>query len=146
VMSLRDGRSKMSKSDPSENSRINLTDDAETIQRKIRRAKTDSEPGMSYDRENRPEAVNLLDIYAALADETVAEVTARYGDKGFAEFKGELAELAAAKLEPIAAEMRRLTAAPEFIDDILRDGAERAAAIAEPNLHKIKEIIGLLDP
>ncbi len=146
VMSLRDGRAKMSKSDASENSRINLTDDAETIQRKIRRAKTDSEPGMSYDPESRPEAANLLGIYAALADESVEAVTASYADKGFAEFKGDLAELAAAKLEPIAAEMRRLTGSPDFIDEILRDGGERAAAIAEQNLHGIKEIIGLLDP
>ncbi len=146
VMSLRDGRAKMSKSDASENSRINLTDDAETIQRKIRRAKTDSEPGRSFDPENRPEAANLLGIYAALADESVEAVTASYAGKGFAEFKGDLAELAAAKLEPIAAEMRRLTGSPDFIDEILRDGAERATAIAERNLHGIKEIIGLLDP
>ena len=146
VMSLRDGRSKMSKSDTSENSRINLTDDAETIQRKIRRAKTDSEPGMSYEPQNRPEAANLLGIYAALADESVEAVTARYADNGFADFKRALADLAAAKLEPIAAEMRRLNNSADFIDDILRDGAERAAAIAEPNLHGIKEIVGLLHP
>jgi tryptophanyl-tRNA synthetase len=146
VMSLRDGRAKMSKSEPSENSRINLTDDADTIQRKIRRAKTDSEPGMSFDPENRPEAANLLGIYAVLADETVDAVTTRFEGKGFAEFKVELAELAAAKLEPIAAEMRRLMASTDFIDDILRKGAERAAGIAEPNLAEIKKIVGLLDP
>ena len=146
VMSLRDGRAKMSKSEPSENSRINLTDDADTIQRKFRRAKTDSEPGMSFDPENRPEAANLLGIYAALADETVAAVTTRFEGRGFAEFKVELAELAAAKLEPIAAEMRRLLASTDFIDDILHKGAERAAGIAEPNLAEIKKIIGLLDP
>ena len=146
VMSLRDGRAKMSKSEASENSRINLTDDADTIQRKIRRAKTDSEPGLSFDPENRPEAANLLGIYAALADQSVDAVTARFAGKGFAEFKVELAELAAAKLEPIAGEMRRLMASPDYIDDILRKGAERAAAIAEPNLAGIKKIIGLLDP
>ena len=146
VMSLRDGRAKMSKSEPSENSRINLTDDADTIQRKIRRAKTDSEPGMSFDPENRPEAANLLGIYAALADENVDAVTVRFEGRGFAEFKVELAELAAATLEPIAAEMRRLMASSDFIDDILRKGAERAAGIAEPNLAEIKKIIGLLDP
>ena len=146
VMSLRDGRAKMSKSEASENSRINLTDDADTIQRKIRRAKTDSEPGMSFDPENRPEAANLLGIYAALADQSVDAVTARFGAKGFAEFKVELAELAAAKLEPIAGEMRRLMASADYIDDILRKGAERAAAIAAPNLAGIKKIIGLLDP
>ena len=146
VMSLRDGRAKMSKSELSENSRINLTDDADTIQRKIRRAKTDSEPGMSFDPENRPEAANLLCIYSTLADESVGAVTARFEGKGFAEFKVELAELAAAKLEPIAAEMRRLMASTDFIDDILRKGTERAAGIAEPNLAKIKKIIGLLDP
>jgi tryptophanyl-tRNA synthetase len=146
VMSLRDGRAKMSKSDASENSRINLTDDAETIQRKIRRAKTDSEPGMSLDAEKRPEAANLLGIYAALADETLDSVAARFADRGFAEFKVALGELAAAKLEPIAAEMRRLLASSDYIDDILRKGAARAAAMAEPNLTQIKEIIGLLDP
>ena len=146
VMSLRDGRAKMSKSEASENSRINLTDDAEAIQQKIRRAKTDSEPGMSFDPENRPEAANLLGIYAALADENVDAVTARFTGKGFAEFKVELAELAAAKLEPIAAEMRRLMASADYIDEVLRKGAERAASIAEPNLAEIKKIIGLLDP
>jgi tryptophanyl-tRNA synthetase len=146
VMSLRDGRAKMSKSEPSGNSRINLTDDAETIQRKIRRAKTDSEPGMSLDVENRPEAANLLGIYAALNDESTDAVAARFTGKGFADFKIELADLATAKLEPIAAEMRRLMAAPDHIDDILRTGGERAAAMAEPNLAEIKKIIGLLDP
>ncbi len=146
VMSLRDGRAKMSKSDASENSRINLTDDADTIQRKIRRAKTDSEPGMSYDPENRPEAANLLGIYAALGDESIEAVTARFAGQGFAEFKSELAELAAARLEPIAAEMRHLMASPDYIDDILKNGGERASAIAEPNLAGIKKIIGLLDP
>ena len=146
VMSLRDGRAKMSKSDASENSRINLTDDAETIQRKIRRAKTDSEPGMSYDPENRPEAANLLGIYAALSAESITAVTARIAGKGFAEFKVELADLAAATLEPIAAEMRRLLAAEDHIDAVLKNGAERAAAMAEPNLAEIKKIIGLLDP
>ena len=146
VMSLRDGRAKMSKSDASENSRINLTDDAETIQRKIRRAKTDSEPGMSYDPENRPEAANLLGIYAALSAESITAVTARFAGKGFAEFKVELADLAAATLEPIAAEMRRLLAAEDHIDAVLKNGAERAAAMADPNLAEIKKIIGLLDP
>ena len=146
VMSLRDGRAKMSKSEASENSRINLTDDAEAIQHKIRRAKTDSEPGVSFDPENRPEAANLLGIYAALADENVDAVTARFTGKGFAEFKVELAELAVAKLEPIAAEMRRLMASADYIDEVLRKGAERAASIAEPNLAEIKKIIGLLDP
>ena len=146
VMSLRDGRAKMSKSEASENSRINLTDDAEAIQQKIRRAKTDSKPGMSFDPENRPEAANLLGIYAALADENVDAVTARFTGKGFAEFKVELAELAVAKLEPIAAEMRRLMASADYIDEVLRKGAERAAGIAEPNLAEIKKIIGLLNP
>ena len=146
VMSLRDGRAKMSKSEATENSRINLTDDAEDIQHKIRRAKTDSEPGMSFDPENRPEAANLLGIYAALADENVDAVTARFTGKRFAEFKVELAELAVAKLEPIAAEMRRLMASADYIDEVLRKGAERAAGIAEPNLAEIKKIIGLLNP
>jgi tryptophanyl-tRNA synthetase len=146
VMSLRDGRAKMSKSELSENSRINLTDDAKIIQRKIRRAKTDSDSGMSLDAENRPEAANLLGIYAALNDESIDSVAARFAGKGFADFKIELADLATAKLEPIAAEMRRLMAAPDHIDNILRTGGERAAAMAAPNLAEIKKIIGLLDP
>ncbi|RMD50092.1 MAG: tryptophan--tRNA ligase [Alphaproteobacteria bacterium] len=147
VMSLRDGTKKMSKSDPSDMSRINLTDDADTIARKIRKAKTDPEPlperveGL----EGRPEARNLVNIYAALADTTPEAVLAEFGGKGFAEFKPKLAELAVAVLGPINAEIRRLMDAPDEIDRILADGAERAAAIAEPILRRTYEIVGFLN-
>ncbi len=147
VMSLRDGTKKMSKSDPSDMSRINLTDDADTIARKIRKAKTDPEPlperveGL----EGRPEARNLVNIYAALADITPEAVLAEFGGKGFAEFKPKLAELAVAVLGPINAEIRRLMGAPDEIDRILADGAERAAAIAEPILRRTYEIVGFLN-
>lgn len=144
IMSLRDGRQKMSKSDSSENSRINLTDDADTIARKIRKAKTDSEPGMSYDPERRPEAANLLGIYAALTDEPLAAVTAQFAASGFADFKRTLADLAVAKVGPIGAEMRRLMADQGYLDGVLRDGVERASAIADKNLAEIQDLVGLL--
>jgi tryptophanyl-tRNA synthetase len=144
VMSLRDGRAKMSKSDSSDNSRINLTDDADLIARKIRRAKSDSEMGLAYDPENRPEAANLLTIYAALADLPRAEVEARFASSTFADFKGDLADLAVERLAPIADEMRRLTAAADHIDQILRRGAERATAIASKTLAAVHDTVGFL--
>jgi tryptophanyl-tRNA synthetase len=144
VMSLRDGTAKMSKSDPSDYSRINLTDDADTIARKFRRAKSDSEMGLSYEPERRPEAANLLNIYAALADEPRQAVVDRFASSSFSDFKGELADLAVARLAPIAEEMRRLLAEPDHIDQILRRGAERAGAIAEDNLARIYDMVGFL--
>ena len=144
VMSLRDGTQKMSKSDTSDNSRINLTDDAETIARKIRRAKSDSELGLTFEPERRPEAANLLSIYAALGGETRETVTARFAEASFADFKRELADLAVARLAPIADEMRRLLADPAEIDRILREGACRAEAIAEDNLAAIYDLVGFL--
>jgi tryptophanyl-tRNA synthetase len=144
VMSLRDGTGKMSKSDPSDYSRINLTDDADTIARKIRRAKSDSEMGLSYEPERRPEAANLLNIYAALADEPRQAVVNRFASSSFSDFKSALADLAVAKLAPIAEEMRRLLAEPDHIDQILRKGAERAGAIAEDNLARIYDMVGFL--
>ena len=146
VMSLRDGRNKMSKSDASDMSRVNLTDDADTIRKKIRKARTDSEPGMSLDAENRPEATNLLGIYAALSDEPVGAVAERYAGTGFADFKNELADMAVEKLSPLNAEMRRLTDDPGYIDEVLRDGAARARAIAAPVLKDVQERFGFLDP
>jgi tryptophanyl-tRNA synthetase len=144
VMSLRDGLKKMSKSDESDNSRINLTDDADTIAAKIRKAKTDPHPLPSNENEfkGRPEAENLLNIYAALADEPLADVRARFAGQQFSTFKGTLADLAVAKLEPITLEMRRLMAEPAEIDKILADGAEKAAAIANPIVHEVKKIVG----
>ena len=146
VMSLRDGTSKMSKTDSSEYSRINLTDDADTIGRKIRKAKSDAEMGMRYDEEARPEASNLLSIYAALADEPIEAVCARYADASFSDFKAALTEVAVETLAPIGAEMTRLSADSAYLDGILRDGVERAGALAETTLREIQDIMGLLRP
>src|SRR3954447_20763175 len=144
VMSLRDGTKKMSKSDASEQSRISLSDDADTIALKFRRAKSDSILGISYDPDSRPEASNLLTIFAALAERPRAEVEALYAGATFADFKSHLADLAVEKLAPIAAEMRRLQADPGHLDRILRDGAERADATAEKVLAEAYDAVGFL--
>ncbi|MDX6749250.1 tryptophan--tRNA ligase [Geminicoccaceae bacterium 1502E] len=146
VMSLRDGTKKMSKSDNSDMSRINLTDDADAIAQKIRRAKSDAILGISFDRENRPEASNLLTIYAALAGSTRAEVEREYAEASFSDFKSRLADLAVEKLAPIAAEMRRLLADPGHLDSILEDGAEQARAVADPVLAQVHELVGFPRP
>jgi len=146
VMSLRDGTSKMSKSDPSDQSRINLTDDADTIAKKFRKAKTDPEPlpetveGLA----GRPEARNLVNIYAALADLTVEQVIADHGGQQFGTFKPALADLAVARLTPISSEMSRLMQDPAEIDRILGQGADRAAAIAQPILEQAYDIMGMI--
>jgi tryptophanyl-tRNA synthetase len=146
VMSLRDGTKKMSKSDPSDASRINLTDDADTIAQKFRKAKTDAEPlPDSLDGlKDRPEARNLVNIYAALADTSPAAVIGEFAGKGFGAFKPALADLAVAKLSPLAAEMQRLMADPAEIDRILGDGADRADAIARPILDQVHDITGMV--
>ena len=144
VMSLRDGLKKMSSSDPSDQSRINLTDDADAIALKFKRAKSDSQMGLSYDPENRPEAANLLAIYAALADRPRTEIEARFADTSFSAFKTELAELAVTALAPVTGEMRRLMATPDYIDQVLREGAERAEASAADNLARIYDLVGFL--
>jgi tryptophanyl-tRNA synthetase len=146
IMSLRDGTKKMSKSDASDNSRINLTDDADTIAQKIRRAKTDPEPLPSEEAglEPRPEADNLVGIYAALADKTKAEVLKQFGGGQFSTFKTALADLAVAKLSPIADEMKRLTADPAHIDAVLADGSDRAGAIASETMNAVKDIVGFI--
>ena len=146
VMSLRDGSKKMSKSDASEASRINMTDGADDIAKKIRRARTDPEPlpETTEGLDDRPEAANLVGIFAALEDKTSADVIAEYGGKGFADFKSALADLAIAKLGPMGDEMQRLCADPGHIDSILASGAERARAIAEPILDEVHRIVGLL--
>ncbi len=148
VMSLRDGTKKMSKSDTSDYSRINMTDDADTIALKIRKAKTDPLPlpASIEEAETRPEAANLLDIYAALSNLSREVVIARYAGKNFSDFKQELADLAAEVLGRIGGEMRRLLADLSYIDAILRRGAERANAIAEPHLREVFDISGLLRP
>ena len=146
VMSLRDGTKKMSKSDPSDQSRINLTDDADAIASKIRKARTDPEPlPESLDGlEGRAEARNLVNIYAALADITPVEVIAQYGGQGFGAFKPALADLAVAKLSPLNAEMRRLMQDPSEIDRVLGQGADRAHAIAQPILEQTLDIVGMI--
>ena len=148
VMSLRDGTKKMSKSDPSDQSRINLSDDADTISLKIRRAKTDPEPLPSEMQglENRPEARNLVGILAAVTDTTPEEVLRTHGGQGFGTFKGILADALTAHLSPIAAETRRLLDDPGAVDALLRRGAERARAIAEPIVAKAEELVGFLPP
>ena len=146
VMSLRDGTRKMSKSDESDASRINLTDDADAIANKIRRAKTDPNP-LPASREElagRPEAENLLNIYAALADRDRDAVIAQFAGQQFSGFKNELAELTVAKLAPIAGEMRRLLADPAEIDRILKSGAQKARAIATPVMDEVKKRVGFI--
>jgi tryptophanyl-tRNA synthetase len=146
VMNLRDGTKKMSKSDESDMTRINLTDDADAIAKKIRKAKTDPEPLPSDVKglESRPEADNLVGIYAGLADTSKEHVLREFGGSPFSKFKGALAELATSKLTPIGDEMRRLVADPVEIDRILADGARRAHDIADPILAKTKDIVGFI--
>ena len=148
VMSLRDGSSKMSKSEASDNSRINLTDDDDLIAQKIRKAKTDPDalPSEAEGLAGRPEAQNLVGIYAALADSDVETVLRDFGGRGFGDFKPALAELAVAKLSPMGQEMRRLLANPGDIDAVLDDGAARAEAIAAPIIEQVNEIVGFLGP
>jgi tryptophanyl-tRNA synthetase len=146
VMSLRDGTKKMSKSDPSDQSRINLTDDADTIAHKVRRAKTDPHPLPSEQKEleQRPEADNLVGIYAALADTGKADVLKQHGGAQFSTFKNALVELLVAKLAPINAEMRRLADNPAYIDSVLADGAARAQRIAAETMKAVKDIVGFV--
>ena len=146
VMSLRDGTKKMSKSDPSDQSRINLTDDAETIAKKFRKAKTDAEPlpGELDGLKDRPDARNLINIYAALADMSPEAVIAEYAGAQFGTFKPALADLAVAKLSPITTKMSELMQDPAEIDRILGAGAERAEAIARPILHQVYDIVGMI--
>ena len=146
VMSLRDGSKKMSKSDPSDYSRINLSDSAETIAQKVRKAKTDPEPLPSEleGLKQRPEAENLIGIFAALNGQTKQEVLKDFGGANFSTFKTALADLAVAKLGPIGAEMQRLKADPGFIDSILADGAARARALAAKTMTSVKDILGFV--
>ena len=148
VMSLRDGTKKMSKSDPSELSRINMTDDADSIARKIQKAKTDPEPLPSEEAglASRPEADNLVGIFAALADQSKAQVLQEFGGAQFSKFKTALAELAVARLGPVNAEMSRLLADPGEIDGVLAAGAARARQLAAPVMRQVKEIVGFLRP
>ena len=146
VMSLRDGSKKMSKSDPSDYSRIMLTDTAENIIQKIKKAKTDPEP-LPQDKtglEKRPEAENLISIFASLQDTSIESVIKDYAGKEFSTFKKDLADLSVSKLEPITSEMNKIMSDVSYIDSILNQGKENAIAVAEPVLQKTKEIIGFL--
>jgi len=146
VMSLRDGSKKMSKSDESDYSRINLTDDADAIAQKIRKARTDPAPLPDSEKglEGRPEAENLINIFAALADEPRTAIITRFAGQPFSAFKNDLAELAVVRLTPVATEMRRLLSDRAEIDRILATGAERAAALAEPIVAEVKRLVGFL--
>ncbi|MBB3173038.1 tryptophanyl-tRNA synthetase [Endobacter medicaginis] len=146
VMSLRDGTKKMSKSDPSDQSRINLTDDADQIALKIRRAKTDPKPlpADPAGLEGRAEARNLIDIYTALSGETRQGVLDRFGGGGFGPFKEALAAVLVEHLAPIAAETQRLLRDETAIDAVLRDGAGRAGAVAEPIVREAERLVGFL--
>ena len=148
VMSLRDGTAKMSKSDPSDQSRINLTDDADAIALKIRRAKTDPEPLPETVQElaGRPEADNLVGIFAALAGQSKAEVLGEFRGQGFGRFKPALAERTIAALAPVSARLRELVADPAEIDRVLADGAERARALAAPILAETRRVVGFWRP
>ena len=146
VMSLRDGTRKMSKSDESDASRINLTDTAEAIADKIKRAKTDPHPLPASKEElaGRPEAENLLNIYAALSDKSLEAAIGEFSGQQFSGFKSKLAELTVAKLGPIDKEMRRLLADPAEIDRILKSGAQKARAIATPVMDEVKKKVGFI--
>jgi tryptophanyl-tRNA synthetase len=145
-MSLRDATKKMSKSDPSDQSRINLNDDTDTIALKIRRAKTDSAPlpdsveGLT----GRPEAANLVGIYAAMTDQTTAAVLTEFAGSGFGPFKERLAEILVAHIGPIHAAAQALLAEPGHVERILQEGGRRAAAIADPIVAEAERIVGFL--
>jgi tryptophanyl-tRNA synthetase len=146
IMSLRDGTKKMSKSDPSDYSRLNLTDDADTIAQKIRKAKTDPEPLPAEEAgfSGRPEAENLVAIYAALTDSSPADVLREHAGSQFSAFKAALIDVAVAKLAPVAGDMRRLMADPGSIDAVLTDGSQRARAIAAETMAAVKDILGFV--
>jgi len=146
VMSLRDGSKKMSKSDPSDYSRINLTDDADAIAQKIRKARTDPEPLPSEEKglEGRPEAENLVGIYAALEGVSRADVLSQFGGGQFSAFKNSLVDLSVAKLGPIGSEMKRLVQDQAYIDKVLAGGSVRAQAIAAETMKAVKDIVGFV--
>ena len=146
VMSLRDGAKKMSKSDASDYSRINLTDDADAIAQKIRKAKTDPEPLPSEEKglDNRPEADNLVGIYTALAGSTRAQVLREFGGAQFSTFKSALVDVAVARLAPIGSELKRLMQDQAYIDSVLAAGSQRARAIAADTMNSVKDVVGLI--
>lgn len=144
VMSLRDGTKKMSKSDESDYSRINLTDTADIIAQKLKKAKSDMESGVSYDIEKRPEASNLLSIFAAITGEDRKKIEVKYKDSGFAAFKSDLSDALIAHIEPISKHIAQLEKDRSYIEKLLKEGAEKARAIATDNIKEVKKIMGLV--
>jgi tryptophanyl-tRNA synthetase len=144
IMSLRDGTKKMSKSDPSEYSRIHLNDDADTILKKFQKAKTDALPEISYDEENRPDLANLINIYSAITTLSKEQIVENYIGKGFAAFKKELAENVIEHLRPITQKLNDLLEDTVYIDNILKQGAMRARSVASIHLKEVKELLGFL--
>jgi tryptophanyl-tRNA synthetase len=142
VMSLRDGRAKMSKSDPSEASRLHLDDSAEVIAAKIKKAKSDMEEGIAYAPDTRPEAANLLTIYAAVTAQTVEQAASECASLNFAAFKARLSDAVIAHLAPITQKYNVLMQNPAYLDGILRDGSAKAALVAEPHMKEVKRIVG----
>ena len=147
-MSLRDGTKKMSKSDPSDYSRIMLSDNSETISQKIKKAKTDPFPlpDNLEDAKNRPEALNLLAIYASLNNQTTEDVIKNYGNKEFSGFKKDLADLIVDKISPIEKEMKKLMDDIKYLDQIMINGKEKAVVVADSVLNKVYEVVGLPKP
>ncbi len=148
VMSLRDGSKKMSKSDPSDYSRITFTDDRDSIAKKLRKARTDADPLPETEEglKGRPEAANLVGIYAALADLSKQAVLDEFAGAPFSTFKPALTDLAVEKFGPVGEEMKKLMADPAHVDAILKEGAERAAALAAPVMAEVKEVVGFIRP
>ncbi|WP_341789456.1 tryptophan--tRNA ligase [Rickettsia endosymbiont of Polydrusus tereticollis] len=144
IMSLKDGRKKMSKSDSSDSSRINLKDNADLIQQKIKKAKTDHLTEISYDKENRPEISNLIDIYANLSEANIETITQNYQNKGFAKFKEDLAEIITSQLQPIHSKYLDLMNNQDYLLRVLHNGAEKASARATKTVTEVKELFGFV--
>lgn len=144
IMSLRDASKKMSKSDPHDDSRINLTDEPDVVRYKIRKSKTDSHTGFAYDELNRPEKSNLLTIHSALSGESIEELTVRHASTSALDFKNELADVIISSLSPIQRELKRLTADQGHIHSVLSDGAKQARTIAALTMEKVRSLSGIL--
>jgi tryptophanyl-tRNA synthetase len=145
VMSLKDGLKKMSKSDPSDLSRINLSDSSDQIYQKIKKAKTDNIAEISYDPNLRPEISNLIDIYSALTNISIEDIINHYRTAGFAKFKNELAEIIISNLSPITSKYNELMHNQDYIHSILKNGSEQARLNASKTISKVKELFGFID-
>jgi tryptophanyl-tRNA synthetase len=142
IMSLRDGTVKMSKSDESEQSCIYLMDSADEIAKKIKKAKTDSNPEFSYDKEARPEVTNLLNIYSSVTGEKIEDIINRYNGKGFGVFKNDLAEVVVEAIKPISEKIHDMKKNHDYVDAVLKDGSEKAKVIAEKKMKEVRKIVG----